>query len=296
MRRRSTRPVLWRLGASVALAAGLTVVGPAGSARAAGDPAVAALQIGLHARRVYHGSIDGIAGPQTASAVRRLERKARVPVDGVIDKRTRAALGRLGRHRFGTRTLAFRDVGWDVSVLQFLLAWHGFPLGVFDGRLGWHTEAAIRRFQRWAGLPVDGVAGTATFTALRSPPAASPILLSPPLVAPIGDRFGPRGRRFHAGVDFAAPRRTPVVAAEAGRVVWARGRRGGWGLLVTVAHSNGVRTMYAHLSRIDVRIGQRVDAGTRLGLVGATGKTSGPHLHFEVRLRGAAIDPLTALG
>lgn len=295
MRRRSTRPVLSRLGASVALAAGLTVVGPAGSATAAGDPAVAALQIGLHARRVYHGSIDGIPGPQTASAVRRLERKARVPVDGVADKRTRSALGRLGRPRFGTRILAFDDVGWDVSVLQFLLASHGFPLGVFDGRLGVHTEDAIRRYQRWSGLPVDGVAGPATFAALRSPPPASPILLSPPLDGPLGDRFGPRGTRFHAGVDFPAPRRTPVVAAEAGRVVWARRRRGGWGLLVTVAHSNGVRTMYAHLSRIDVRIGQRVDAGTRLGLVGATGRAFGPHLHFEVRLRGAAIDPLTAL-
>jgi len=53
--------------------------------------------------------------------------------------------------------------------------------------------------------------------------------------------------------------------------------------------------MYAHLSRIDVRLGQRVDAGSRVGLVGATGNATGPHLHFEVRLRGAAIDPLTAL-
>jgi murein DD-endopeptidase MepM/ murein hydrolase activator NlpD len=292
---RSNRAVLWRLGASVAVAVGLAVVGPVGSAKATGDPAVAALQIGLHARRVYHDSIDGIPGPLTAAAVRRLQRKARVPVDGVVDKRTRAALGRLGRHRLGTRVLRLGDVGWDVSALQFLLAWRGFPLGVFDGRIGAHTEAALQRFQHWVGLPVDGVAGPATLTALRAPPATSPILLSPPLDVPVTDRFGPRGRRFHAGVDYPATKGTPVMAAETGRVVWAGRRKGGWGRLVTVAHSSGVRTMYAHLSRIDVRLGQRVDAGSRVGLVGATGNASGPHLHFEVRLRGAAIDPMTAL-
>jgi murein DD-endopeptidase MepM/ murein hydrolase activator NlpD len=277
------------------VAAALAVSGLAGSAKASGDPAVAALQVALHARRLYHGSVDGVAGPQTASAVRRFQRKARVPVDGVVDRRTRAALGRLGRPGLGSRVLVVGAVGWDVSALQFLLARHGFPLGVFDGRLGSHTEAAIRRFQRWAGLHVDGVAGAATLAALRTPPATSPILLSWPVDAALGDRFGPRGKRFHAGIDFPAPRGTPVRAAGPGRVVWAGRRPGGWGLLVTVAHASGVRSMYAHLSRVDVRVGRRVDAGSRVGLVGATGNGSGPHLHFEVRLRGAAIDPLTAL-
>lgn len=287
--------MLWRAPLSVAVAAALAVSGLAGSAKAFGDPAVAALQIALHARRLYHGSVDGVAGPQTASAVRRFQRKARVPVDGVVDPRTRSALGRLGRPALGSRVLTFDAVGWDVSALQFLLAWHGFPLGVFDGRLGSHTDAAIRRFQRWAGLRVDGVAGPATLAALRAPPATSPILLSWPVHAVLGDRFGPRGKRFHAGIDFPAPRGTPVLAAGPGRVTWAGHRRGGWGLLVTVAHANGVRSMYAHLKRVDVRVGQRVEAGSRVGLVGATGHASGPHLHFEVRLRGAAIDPLTAL-
>jgi murein DD-endopeptidase MepM/ murein hydrolase activator NlpD len=277
------------------VAAALAVAGLAGSAKAAGDPAVAALQIALHARRLYHGSVDGVAGPQTANAVRRFQRRARVPVDGVVDARTRAALGRLGRPALGSRALTFGAVGWDVSALQFLLASHGFPLGVFDGRLGLHTDAAIRRFQRWAGLRVDGLAGPATLAALRTPPPTSPILLSWPLNLAVGDRFGPRGKRFHAGIDFPAPRGTPVFAAGPGRVVWAGRRPGGWGLLVTVAHSSGVRSMYAHLSRVDVRVGGRVDAGSRVGLVGATGNGSGPHLHFEVRLRGAAIDPLTAL-
>ena len=85
-----------------------------------------------------------------------------------------------------------------------------------------------------------------------------------------------------------------MAAAAAGRVVWAAWRDG-WGRLVVLAHRRGVRTLYAHLSRIDVRLRQRVAAGSPIGLVGATGEATGPHLHFEVRLRGAAVDPLTAL-
>jgi murein DD-endopeptidase MepM/ murein hydrolase activator NlpD len=109
------------------------------------------------------------------------------------------------------------------------------------------------------------------------------------------DRFGPRGNRFHTGLDFAVPAGTPVAAAAAGRVTYAGWHPGGWGKLVTVAHGNGVRTMYAHLERIDVAVGQNVTCGAALGLVGATGVATGPHLHFEVRLRGAAVDPLRAL-
>lgn len=287
--------MFWRARTSVAAAAVLAVLGLAGSAKPAGDPAVAALQIALHARRLYQGPVDGVSGAQTASAVRRFQRRARVPVDGVVSPRTRAALGRLGRPALGSRILGSGAVGWDVSALQFLLAWHGFPSGVFDGRLGSHTETAIRRFQRWAGLTVDGRAGPATLAALRTPPAISPILLSSPLQAAVADLFGPRGRRFHAGIDFPGRAGTAVAAAGPGRVVWAARRRGGWGLLVTVAHSNGVRSMYAHLSRVDVRVGERVAAGSRIGLIGVTGQATGPHLHFELRLRGAAIDPLTAL-
>src|SRR5262249_27147154 len=123
----------------------------------------------------------------------------------------------------------------------------------------------------------------------------SPILLGWPLLAPVGDGFGPRGDAFHAGIDLLAPAGTPVIAGTAGRVTWAAPRAGGWGKLVTIAHAGGVRTMYAHLSRIDVRVGQFVSGGTVIGLVGATGDATGPHLHFEVRLHGAAIDPLTAL-
>lgn len=213
----------------------------------------------------------------------------------MVGPATRAALGRLGRHPLGSRVLEPGAVGWDVSALQFLLAWHGFPSGPFDGVLGPHTETAVRRFQRWARLTVDGLAGPTTLGALRLPAAVSPLTLSWPLIAPVGDGFGPRGRRFHAGVDLVASRGTPVLSAGAGRVVWAARRSGGWGRLVVVAHSSGLRSMYAHLSRIDVRLGQWVGEGAAIGRVGASGRATGPHLHFELRLRGAAIDPLTAL-
>jgi murein DD-endopeptidase MepM/ murein hydrolase activator NlpD len=83
--------------------------------------------------------------------------------------------------------------------------------------------------------------------------------------------------------------------AAPGRIAFAGFAAGGWGKLVVVVHSDGVRTLYAHLSAINVRRGQPVNTGQNLGLVGATGDATGPHLHFEVQLRGAAIDPSFAL-
>jgi peptidoglycan hydrolase-like protein with peptidoglycan-binding domain len=267
-----------------------------GTAAGAGESPVAALQVALSARGLYDGTIDGVAGPSTTAAVRAFQHRAHLAVDGVAGPRTRAALGRYGRHTLGSRPLAIRAFGWDVAELQFLLAWHGFPSGPFDGHFGRRTVRALRRFQRFAGLRPDGVAGAGTFFALRAPLRRLPISLAWPLRGPLGSLFGPRGYGFHAGVDVKAPTGAPVTAAAPGRVVWAGYRAGGWGLLVTIAHRDGVRTMYAHLSRVGVRLGERVGVGTRVGRVGATGDATGPHLHFEVRLRGAAVNPLPALG
>jgi murein DD-endopeptidase MepM/ murein hydrolase activator NlpD len=100
---------------------------------------------------------------------------------------------------------------------------------------------------------------------------------------------------FHPGVDYPASTGTPVSAAGRGRVVFAGYDSGGYGNLVVIEHPSGLRSMYAHLSAIGVRRGDAVVAGSRVGRVGATGMATGPHLHFELRLRGAAIDPLTAL-
>ena len=271
----------------------LALAAPA--AAAVGKPNVAALQVALQARGLYAGTIDGLAGPTTATGVRRLQRRARIAVDGVAGPQTRRALGRYARHRFGTRLLNMGKSGWDVAALQFALATHGFPSGTFDGGFGPHTDAALRRFQRFAKLGADGVAGPATYAALRRPPARSPISLRRPVRAPVGDRFGPRDNRFHTGIDFTASSGANVRSAVSGRVVHAGWDSGGYGYLVTLRHGNSVRTMYAHLSAVLVHRGQRVAAGVLLGRVGATGHAFGPHLHFEVRVRGAAVDPLPAL-
>ena len=283
-----------RVAAAIALAGVALIAAPA-AARAAGSADVAALQVALRAGGDYAGTIDGVAGPGTRAAVRRFQSRHGLAVDGIAGRGTRAALGRRGRPALGARVLRVGSSGWDVAALQFRLAWRGFPSGYLDGGFGSHTQAALRRFQAYAGLVPDGVAGPGTARALRGPIPRSPIWLVRPVQAPIGDRFGPRGNRFHTGVDFPAPTGTLVTAAGRGRVVSSGWDPGGYGNLVVIEHPRGVRSMYAHLSSIRVSPGQWVQAGSPVGGVGATGVASGPHLHFELRLAGAAIDPLTAL-
>jgi murein DD-endopeptidase MepM/ murein hydrolase activator NlpD len=280
------------LAAAFAVVLALALAGPTA---VAANPNVAALQVTLRARGLYDGTIDGISGPATKAAVRRFQRRAHLFADGLVGPRTRRAMGHYGRHRFAERMLHLGMRGWDVAALQFSLAQHGFPSGTFDGGFGPHTYAALRRFQRFARLGRDGVAGPATYRALRRPPAHSPIALRKPVRAPIGDRFGPRGNRFHAGIDLEAHYGAMVRAAASGRVRRAAWDSGGYGYLVVIGHGHGVRTMYAHLSRMYVRRGQRISVGARVGRVGATGHAFGPHLHFEVRYRGAAVNPLPAL-
>jgi hypothetical protein len=256
---------------------------------------VAALQVALRGGGLYGGAIDGVAGPGTRAAVRRFQSGRGLAADGVAGAATRAALGRRGRPRYGSRTMRSGHSGWDVAALQFTLAWHGFPSGSLDGGFGSRTDAALRRFQAWAGLGADGVAAPATLRALRRPIPRSPIWLIAPVRARTGDRFGPRGNRFHTGLDYPAPTGTPVAAAGRGRVVFAGWDAGGYGNTVVIEHPRGVRSMYAHLSRIAVRRGTWVVAGRGVGGVGSTGASSGPHLHFELRLGTASIDPRTAL-
>jgi murein DD-endopeptidase MepM/ murein hydrolase activator NlpD len=100
--------------------------------------------------------------------------------------------------------------------------------------------------------------------------------------------------RYHRGADFRAPRGTPVYAAADGVVAYA-GRNHGYGRLVIVDHGDGLATRYAHLSCIGVRRGEHVDADEPIGQVGSTGRATGPHLHFEVRIAGRPVDPGVAL-
>ena len=106
--------------------------------------------------------------------------------------------------------------------------------------------------------------------------------------------FGMRWGRMHEGIDVSASSGTPIRAAAAGAVIHA-GWLGGYGNLVVVDHGNGLATAYAHASAILVGVGQQVSQGETVSLVGSTGNSSGPHLHFEVRVNGEAVDPLLYL-
>jgi murein DD-endopeptidase MepM/ murein hydrolase activator NlpD len=135
-------------------------------------------------------------------------------------------------------------------------------------------------------------------------PEAEMLDLTPLAASPVpgvessgfGWRRDPINRRgkFHKGTDFRADRGTPVYAAGAGVVAFT-GRQHGYGRVIYIDHGGGVVTRYAHLHKIEVEPGTQVVAGRRIGQVGSTGRTTGPHLHFEVRLLGRAVDPSLAM-
>jgi len=117
------------------------------------------------------------------------------------------------------------------------------------------------------------------------------------LTSPFGERghvMGGGGARFHAGIDLSVPTGTPVYAAQEGIVMFA-GYNGAYGKAVKLDHLNGFSTLYAHNSRLLVHVGQTVKAGQIICLSGSTGRSTGPHLHFEVHKDGWPVDPLQHL-
>lgn len=107
-----------------------------------------------------------------------------------------------------------------------------------------------------------------------------------------GPRRSPTSGRdaFHAGIDLAAPSGTPIYATHDGYITSA-GWNGGYGLMVSVSGSGGMETRYAHQSKLAVQHGQRVRQGELIGYIGSTGDSTGPHLHYEVRINGQHVDP-----
>lgn len=104
--------------------------------------------------------------------------------------------------------------------------------------------------------------------------------------------FGPRWGRMHEGTDFAGPHGTPIHSTADGTVTYA-GRMSGYGNLVKIKHDFGIETRYAHMSAIHVKVGQRVSRGDRIGDMGNTGRSTGTHLHYEVRVGGKPVNPMT---
>ena len=125
-------------------------------------------------------------------------------------------------------------------------------------------------------------------------PVAMPVQSNFRFTSPFGYRRDPKGagRRMHSGVDFAGAKGTPIYATADGVVTHASWQSG-YGKLVKIRHAFGIETRYAHNSAIRVKVGQKVSRGDRIGDMGATGRVTGTHLHYEVRVNGNAVNPMT---
>jgi murein DD-endopeptidase MepM/ murein hydrolase activator NlpD len=161
---------------------------------------------------------------------------------------------------------------------------------VYSARSSFSETAAVATFST---RPVRSPGSTAAATMLS--------YQSPLAGAPLSSGFGMRrhpllgSRRFHSGVDLAAPTGTPIRAASDG-VVTSAGWNGGYGLLVSLGHGGNRETRYGHLSRLAVTAGQSVKRGEVIGYVGSTGRSTGPHLHYELRVNGIAVAPAGGVG
>lgn len=142
------------------------------------------------------------------------------------------------------------------------------------------------------GKPTTGSTPTVAGTVTAGPVSAGGF--SWPLTGRITSPFGPRGGRTHAGLDIAVPIGTPVRAVKAGTVQSA-GAASGYGIAVYLEHGGGESTRYGHLSKPLVRAGQQVASGEQIALSGNSGRSTGPHLHLEIRRNGRAVDPLPLL-
>src|SRR3989344_1856246 len=107
----------------------------------------------------------------------------------------------------------------------------------------------------------------------------------------VSSHFGPRGRKHHDGIDIPAPRGTPIVAADTGVVIYSDNGIRGYGNMIVIAHGDDTFTVYAHNRKNKVDKGDRVDKGQVIGLVGNTGRSTGPHLHFEIRVKNKVRNP-----
>ena len=151
-------------------------------------------------------------------------------------------------------------------------------------------SAALAEKIRAAQAAAAAAAASAT-AAASGPSGVSASGLAWPVGGPVVSGFGMRSGRMHEGIDISVPSDTPVQAAAAGTVIYA-GWLGGYGNLVVVDHGNGLSTAYAHNTSFAAGVGEAVTQGQVIASSGSTGNSSGPHVHFEVRVNGSAVDPL----
>lgn len=196
--------------------------------------------------------------------------------------------GEVGR-RIERMTLALRETGLDPK--QFT------PSGPAGGPFVPAGNDHGNAFDKLAtSLRVSLAIAARLDETVDSMPLARPIAGDADLTSTFGYRLDPftRSPALHSGIDFRGETGTPVRATGAGVVTLAE-YWGGYGNLVEIEHAGGVTSRYAHLSSIGVREGQRIRAGQTIGRVGSTGRSTGPHLHYETRIDGEAVDPIRFL-
>ncbi len=181
------------------------------------------------------------------------------------------------------------DVDSLVATVRSAYSGQGGPLGAPAGvsTRSFDDPALNTRFDRLM-LNLDRM--NLMRIAAEKVPLAVPLASSYRFTSPFGRRWG----RMHAGVDLAAPRGTPIYATADGVVV-AAGRESGYGNVVRIQHEFGIETVYAHQSKIRVKVGQTVSRGVQIGDMGSTGRSTGSHLHYEVRVNGQPVNPMTYL-
>lgn len=174
-------------------------------------------------------------------------------------------------------------LSWTIIAVLGLVVFHNFRRGTL------RDWVAAKFFNASEPPPVnDGPVGVSSSVYLEGSAGG---WTHPLPSGRITSRYGVnRGTHRHGGLDFGAPTGTPIRAARAGLVTHA-GARGSYGLMVELDHGGGTTTRYAHMHRVSVSRGQKVRAGDKLGEVGSTGRSSGPHLHFEIRRNGNTVDP-----
>jgi murein DD-endopeptidase MepM/ murein hydrolase activator NlpD len=189
--------------------------------------------------------------------------------DDIASTRDRlaSAQGQLRTQRNGRRTVLASVRKSRIAAQEDLAAMERAQAGIRNSLAGAGSPGSFGGIKRGSGRLIYPVNGTFT--------------------SPFGMRWG----RLHAGIDISAPTGTPIRAADSGRVAIA-GWTGGYGQYTCIQHTGSMSTCYGHQSRIGVSSGQGVRQGQVIGAVGNTGNSTGPHLHFEVRINGNPVDPM----
>jgi murein DD-endopeptidase MepM/ murein hydrolase activator NlpD len=229
------------------------------------------------AKQVERARIEAAAERKATAETRRLQEDT---VSVIADRTSEA---RLARDRLASERDRLSTVeSLKQSALTNERESRSEYLAEVEGLLAQSAVLAARIRDAQAG---SGSSGTGQ-------PSASGLIW--PCDGPVVSGFGMRWGRMHEGIDIGCAFGAPNRAAAAGTVIYS-GWLGGYGNLVVVDHGNGLSTAYAHASSLLVSVGQSVAQGQTVSLVGSTGNSSGPHLHFEVRVNGSAVDPLLYL-